>query len=407
MWDGRHAAALVFAGLVGCEAHEGPVDPSEAGGAGTGGGAPSTTTTETWGPAASTGAGGDSGGPGFPIPDWPVGAPEDHGFDPAALAHAVAVAEAEGSYCLLIVKDGVLVSESYWAGRDATSADASFSLAKSYTSTLVGIALERGDIAGLDQSASDYLPAWQGTDHEAITIRHLVSMTSGLAWSAFSDYVSMVTFAEDHTAFALAIDVAEPPGSSWVYHNGGVQILEPLLANATHMSMEQYAEQHLWSKLGMSASWGKDPSGNETAYANVLASCRDHARFGYLFLRNGRWGDEQVVPEAWVAEALSPSQEHNRAYGFLWWLNGETPAIDAFGEPWEYGLVPFAPPDLFAARGFGNQFIDVIPSLDLVVVRTGPDPVGAGLDLDELAADQHFAEHDAILGPILASLSGP
>jgi CubicO group peptidase (beta-lactamase class C family) len=178
-----------------------------------------------------------------------------------------------------------------------------------------------------------------------------------------------------------------------------------VLEAATATGVEAYANEHLWSRIGMQASWDKDPSGNETTYANVIASCRDHARFGYLFLHGGAWaGGEQAVDAAWVSGALTPSQTHNRAYGFLWWLNGEAPAMDAFNEPWETMMVPFAPPDLFAARGFGNQFIDVVPSLDLVVVRMGPDPAGGSFDLVELIEDQHFEEHDAILEPILEAI---
>src|SRR5262249_36457649 len=141
-------------------------------------------------------------------------------------------------------------------------------------------------------------------------------------------------------------------------------------------------------------------AGNPTAYANVLASCRDHARLGYLYLHGGVWAGEQVVSTGYVTASLTPSQSMNRAYGYLWWLNAETPAVDAMMEPWPGLMGPFAPKDLFAARGFGNQFIDVIPSLDLMVVRFGADPLGA-FDVAQLATDQRFETHDAILKPIL------
>jgi CubicO group peptidase (beta-lactamase class C family) len=101
---------------------------------------------------------------------------------------------------------------------------------------------------------------------------------------------------------------------------------------------------------------------------------------------------------------LAPSQEFNRAYGFLFWLNGQTPAMDALNNPKEGELVPFAPDDLFAARGFGNQFIDVIPSLDLVVVRFGADPA-TDFDPQALADDARFDQHDDILRPILEGIA--
>ncbi len=314
------------------------------------------------------------------------------------------MAEADGSYCLLVLRHGKLVYEKYWQGTDATTANKSWSLAKSYTSTLVGIALGRGEIHSLDDSVSMYVPEWSDAEHAAITIRDLLRMTSGLQWSAFQDYVEMATLAPDDTQFALGLPVTDPPGSKWIYHNGAVQIFEPLFRNATGETLEQYAEEHLWSKIGQHATWAHDPAGNDTAYANVLTSCRDHARLGYLYLHGGAWAGEQIVPSSYVTAALTPSQPLNRAYGFLFWLNGGVPAEDAMNEPWPGMMVPFAPPDLFAARGFGNQFIDVIPSLDLMVVRFGTDPM-TNFDLGELITDSKFQKHDEILAPILAAVT--
>ena len=125
---------------------------------------------------------------------------------------------------------------------------------------------------------------------------------------------------------------------------------------------------------------------------------------GYLYLPGGRWADEQVVPADWVAETLTPSQPYNRAYGFLWWLNAEAPTMDAMMEVSEDRMVPFAPPDLFGMRGFGNQFVDVIPSLDMLVVRFGPDPM-SDFDLAQFAEDQKFGTHDAILAPVLEAVA--
>lgn len=340
----------------------------------------------------------------YPDPDWPTGAPGDHGIDQAGLDDAAAAAERLHSHCLLIIRDGVLVDERYFADTDATTLNRSWSIAKSYTGTLVGIAIERGELAGLDQPVAELVPEWAGTDNTAITVGDLVSMTSGLEWSVFQDYVQMAVLADDHTTFAVDLAAAEAPGAGWTYHNGGVQVLERVLKNATGMTIEAYAEEHLWSRIGMAGSWERDPSENPTAYANALATCRDHARFAYLYLRGGRWaGGAEVVPPAWVGQALSPSQEFNRAYGYLFWLNGQTPAMTSLNEAKDEELVPFAPDDLFAARGFGNQFIDVIPSLDLVVVRFGADPV-TEFDPQALADDARFDQHDEILRPILEAI---
>jgi CubicO group peptidase (beta-lactamase class C family) len=343
--------------------------------------------------------------PPFPIPDWITTEPATVGLDAAKLDQAAAVAAADGSYCLLVIRHGLVAYERYFAGTDATTPHKSWSLAKSYSSTLVGIAIDRGDLHGLDDRVSDYVPEWSGTDRSAVTVRNLVSMTSGLQWSAYQDYVAMAMLAPDDSQFALGLPLGDPPGSRWVYHNGAVQILEPLFRHATGMSIEDYAREFLWSRIGMNASWAHDSVGHATPYANVLATCRDHARLGYLYLRGGKWGDTRVLSSSWVASALTPSQSQNRAYGFLFWLNGEAPALDAMMQPWPDRMVPFAPKDLFAARGFGNQFVDVIPSLDLMVVRFGADPL-AGADLIALASDARFTKHDEILRPVLDAVVG-
>jgi CubicO group peptidase (beta-lactamase class C family) len=342
----------------------------------------------------------------YPTPDWIAGDPAALGLDAQQLDAAAVAAEANGSYCLLVIRHGQLAYERYFAGTDASTPHKSWSLAKSYSSTLIGIAIDRGELHGLDDRVSAYVPELVGTDREALTVRDIVTMTSGLQWSAFQDYVAMAALATDDTQFALGIAQADPPGTKWVYHNGAVQLLEPLFRGATGMTIEQYAQQHLWSPLGMNATWAHDMAGHPTSYANVLATCRDHARLGYLYLHRGQWaGHTQVLSENWVAQALAPSQIYNRAYGFLFWLNGATPAIDAMMESWPGEMVPYAPKDLFAARGFGNQFIDVIPSLDLVVVRFGTDPL-TNVDLAALTSDARFTKHDEILHPVLDAIVG-
>jgi CubicO group peptidase (beta-lactamase class C family) len=391
--------AILAAACGGGEVEPLPATESAGGSAG----APSSGGTEEQGgqgPEGGAGSGGTVAPGEFPDPDWPSADPASQGMDADALEQAAAAAEQTHSYCLLVIRHGKLVLERYWQGHDATTPQRSWSIAKSYSSALTGIAVERGDLGGLGDSVSQYLPEWQDGVHEPITLRHVLSMSSGLEWSAFDDYFVMTQLSQNHSNHAIGLGPSAAPGDHWTYHNGGVQILEPVFRAATGMTIEAYAEQHLWSRIGMNASWAHDPSGNPTAYASVMASCRDHARFGYLYLHGGQWKDEQVVPAAHVVDTLTPSQPHNRAYGLLVWLNGQLPALDTFGDPKEGTLVPFAPDDLFALRGFGNQFIDVIPSLDMLVVRFGPDPM-SNFDLQTLIDDQRFETHDMILEPVL------
>jgi len=336
----------------------------------------------------------------YPDPDWTTGSAQSEDVDQSFLDQADAVAAANNSFCLLVIRHGVLVHESYFNGHDASSADPSWSIAKSYTSAVTGIAIDRGDIGSIDDSAAKYATKWNGDDNAAITIKDLLSMSSGLHWDVFGDYVTMAELAPDKTGYALGLGMDATPATTWVYNNSGVQVLEQVIRSATGEAMDAYASDHLWSKIGSHAKWDKDAMGHPTAYANVRATCRDHARLGYLYLHEGQWKNEQVISKAWVKASTSPSQSINRAYGYLWWVNGGTPAEDAMNEAWPGQMVANAPADLFAARGFGNQFIDVIPSLDMIVVRFGQDPL-AKFDVPTLMADSKFELHDKILAPIL------
>jgi CubicO group peptidase (beta-lactamase class C family) len=349
----------------------------------------------------------------YPDPDWTTAAPGDVGLDAAKLDEAAAAAGASESFCLLVIRHGKLVSEHYFNGADATTTPPSWSIAKSYSSTVVGIAVGNSDLPGLDAAIADHIPEWQGTSRAAIKLRDLVSMDSGLSWNVFQDYIAMAELAPDKSAFAIGLDASAAPGTTWVYNNAAVQMIEPYFRAATGTPIDTYAQTHLWQPIGTTATWAHDAAGHSTTYANVMTTCRDHARLGYLYLHGGRWKHTQVVPAAYVAEAITPSQSYNRGYGHLFWLNGEAPTIDSLGNVSAERLQPYAPPDMFAAHGFGGQFIDVIPSLDLVVVRFALDELSSLQtgDLDAiigaLVADQLDDSHQKILQPILDAVIGP
>ena len=173
---------------------------------------------------------------------------------------------------------------------------------------------------------------------------------------------------------ALRNPVTNPPGQLWEYNSHTVQLIEPILRQATGQAADEFAQTHLFEPLGMQATWQRDRSGNPAMYMNVSATCRDHAKFAYMYLRNGCW-DGKILSEDFHARALSPSTEMNRGYGYWWWLNGETPTLDSvdFSERGDV-LQPFAPDDAYLAIGLGNQVVEVIPSLDEVIVRMGVAP---------------------------------
>jgi CubicO group peptidase (beta-lactamase class C family) len=153
---------------------------------------------------------------------------------------------------------------------------------------------------------------------------------------------------------------------------------------ATGMAVDAYAQDKLWGPLGIEAEWDTDGSGNVETYQNVRASCRDHAKFGYLYLRRGCWDGERIVQEDWVDVATSTSQDLNRGYGYLFWIMGQEPTLTSVNfDEVEGGLQPFAPDGTYAARGLGGQLIEVVPEYDMVIVRGGVAP----MDDPELITD--------------------
>ncbi len=316
----------------------------------------------------------------YPGEEWERADAAEMGFDPAALDAVAATAEEMASTCFLVTRKGRIVGEWYWQGDDATSAHEVYSVTKSFTSTLVGMAEADGDLA-IDDSASEYVEEWRGTDAEAVTIRNLLSNDSGRQWDLGLDYVQLPQ-AADRTQFAIDLDQQYPPGEAWSYNNAAIQTLDRVVATATGEVMADYAADRLFAPLGMAhTEMTLDPSHRSTnAFMGIQSTCEDLARFGYLFLREGAWDGEQIVPAAWVEEATgAPSQEHNAAYGFLWWLNTEgrllspLQAVSPTEEPEEVigQIAPGAPEDMYTAQGLGGQIVMVDPGSETVVVRLG------------------------------------
>lgn len=303
----------------------------------------------------------------WPGDEWEVVSPEEAGLDPHPLEYMAAVAEAGGSECLVVTKDGRIVGEWYWAGFDRETEREVYSVTKSITSTLVGLAQDRG-LLDLDQPASDFIPEWQGTPSGAVTIRNLLSMDSGRRWSYEIDFTTLPR-EPDQTAYAVGLEQQHAPGAVWTYNSAAVQTLDRVIAEATGMPTHAFAQQALFEPLGMDSEISQDATGNTTTYIGVQASCRDLARFGHLFAAQGEWAGEQLLSPAFVQEATSASQELNPRYGLLWWLNDT-----------EFQrLARSGPDDMFAATGLGSQYIDVFPSSGIVVTRLGMEVGGMGL----------------------------
>jgi CubicO group peptidase (beta-lactamase class C family) len=295
----------------------------------------------------------------WPTEAWEQSSPEVEGMSSEALDQLDGVCAEFGCQAVVVTRHGRIVWEHYAEGQTADTTYIGYSTAKSVTSALVGIAIEEGLIEGVDQPASTFVEEWRVPDKEGIALRHLMSLTSGLEWTegytGANDVTSMVA-SEDHVRYVLERPVAAPPGERFVYSTGDPAVLSRVLEVATGKSAGDYAREKIFDVIGMErAVWPADRAGQTLTYCCVITSAREFAKFGYLYLRDGAWGGQQVVPEDWVRESTTPSQEMFPEYGLLWWLPD----------------LPDAPDDTFMARGIQARHIYVIPSLDIVAVRIG------------------------------------
>jgi CubicO group peptidase (beta-lactamase class C family) len=316
-------------------------------------------------------AAGTSGGQTIDAGGLPTATPTDLGFDDEALDRIADDAAALGSTCFLVARHGKVVLARYWNGGGAETAQEVFSVTKSVTSTLVGLAAADGDLS-IDDAASTYIDEWRGTPSEAVTVRQLLSGVSGRFWSMNSDYHELIE-APDRTAYAVGLDQQEEPGTRWVYNNAAVQTLDAVLRSATGTDPATFAEERLFAPLGMDDTrMTDDDSGHSTnVFFGMQSTCPDLARFGTLFAQHGEWDGRQVLPQSWVDEATGqPSQPLNAAYGLLWWLNRKGP-VEAPGGGAADQLAPGAREELFAAQGLGGQVVLVDPRSGTVVVRLG------------------------------------
>jgi CubicO group peptidase (beta-lactamase class C family) len=280
-------------------------------------------------------------------------------MDRQILTDAFRYAMGQGSKAVLVIRNGYIVGEWYGPGWTQESVQTGFSIAKSFSSALVGMLIEDGVFTGLDQPVSQFITEWQDGKHDTVTVRNLLSMNSGLYWDPINDYIILPT-RPDQNSFAVGLPMADIPGATWVYNNSACQVVSELILRATGMQAANYAAYRLASKIGMwNADWLTDMVGNTLTYQSVIASAREFAKFGYLFLRGGVWDGEQILSSDWVEESTTRSQVLNPFYGYLWWCN-------TGGLMWTD-----VPADAYAAMGFQEKKIYVVPSLDLVAVRLG------------------------------------
>jgi CubicO group peptidase (beta-lactamase class C family) len=307
----------------------------------------------------------------FPTGAWKTASPESQGLDSGVLAEALDYVRAKGipAHSLLIVRNGAIVLDAYFYPYQGLEVHDVASVTKSFTSAAVGIAIEKRFLKGVDENVLSILPLRpSGSDgrKESLTIRHLLTMTSGLDCDTQGGEKALTAMrrSKDWTAFALALPMRADPGSRFAYCSCNNHLLSSLVTAATGESLLQFAEKNLFQAIGIRhVIWPSDPNGRTHGWGDLHLHPHDMARFGFLYLHHGKWGDAQVIPENWVRESSRPSVTVRQGvgYGYSWWINTAQPLI-------------------FEAVGRGGQRISVLPKENIVVVFTG-----GGSDTDQIA----------------------
>ena len=259
----------------------------------------------------------------------------------------------------LVAKEGELVFEEYWLGYSDSSRSNSFSMAKSIVTMLTQKAIQEGYIESWEDRVSKYVPDIQGAYRADLKLRHLSMMTAGLDWNEHYkdpfDITARAYYGDDIVKTMLdRVPVVIEPGSEFEYQSGAPQLLTMVLSAATGMSVSEYASQTLWKELGAEhdATWHLDhKNGMELGYSSFNSNARDFARFGQLLLNHGRWNGKEVLDSAFIAKAsLAGASAY---YGWSFWI------LQDHEE------------HIYYLRGHLGQYVIVVPSRDLVIVRLG------------------------------------
>lgn len=334
--------------------------------------------------------------------DWITVAPAAVGLDRAGLEAAREYGFRDEFYtqAILVARHGYLAAEWYAKDSDPDALAASWSVAKSIVSTLIGQAIADGHVADVDVPMTAFVPEWKDTDRAAITLRDVLAMSSGLDWiedyetvsgeAGTSDIAEMVLHG-DPMRIAIEQPARHPAGEVWSYSSGDTMLLGRVLREATGKTAADWVQEKLAAPMHMrTLRWWRDAAGDTYTFCCVDATARDFAKFGQLFLQRGLWGGRQLVPADWIGAATRSQASANPGYGYQWWLNHPDSAD---------GNWPSLPEDAYFALGHNGQYVAIFPKLDMVVVRLGEYVVPETTDWvarDGLFGAGVFSDH---LGP--------
>lgn len=298
---------------------------------------------------------------------------------------------------MIVIYDDAVVYEEYFLGGDEASRHISWSVAKSFVSAMMGIAVDEGYIESIEDPATKYVPSLIGSGYEGVRIKDILQMSSGVRFDeTYSDFFSdinrmgrVIALNTSLADFIATLENEREPGTYNHYVSMDTQVLGMVLMEATGKSLTELLEEYIWKPVGMEtdAYWLVDGDGAELAFGGLNAVLRDYARFGLLYLHDGRRGDDQIVPEDWVTASVTPDAPHL--------MPGDNPASDwvmGYGYQW---WIPAEPEGDFMAIGIYNQFIYVNPDLGVVIAKNSAyadyDTDGEEKELESVAVFRAIA----------------
>ena len=279
-----------------------------------------------------------------------------------------------GTHAFIVIRNDKILYENYFNGYQRDSICLSRSVAKSFTSALVGIAIGEGYIKSIDEPITNYLPELNGRGFEAITIKDLLRMGSGIRFRYGKlpwDEETLDYFYPDLTKWMLTdLTIAEPPGQSFFYADTNTELMALILKRATHRTLAEYLQEKIWKPIGMEypALWSIDSErdGLEMAFVLLNARAIDFAKFGRLYLNDGNWNGAQIVPRQWVIDSTTEDPNDNRR----WEIEPEFHAHGGYYKYYWWGH-RMADGYIYEAMGLFGQYIFVSPRNKVVIVRTG------------------------------------
>jgi CubicO group peptidase (beta-lactamase class C family) len=301
----------------------------------------------------------------WPTSGWQTSTPEQQGMDSGKLQIADEFIQDRlpDAFSLLVVKNGYLVFEKYYSWGSPEKIAAVHSVTKSVTSALVGIALEKGYLDSVDQKLIEFFPEYATEDLdpriEKIRLKHILTMSAGFSWNDRGPVMRDWYTSADWAKFTIQLPLVTYPGDKFNYNSSISHLLSIILSRSTKTSTLNFAKQNLFEPIGISGFWRQDPQGYYIGGFGLGLSARDLAKFGFLYLNNGYWNGQSIVPEQWVKKSTEQQIQAVRhpfygtfGYGYHWWVK----QVDGCSS--------------FRAWGRRGQYIAVVPELDLVVVVT-------------------------------------